>query len=321
MAIPTVSADKILAAMAQFDNELRADTHWTNWENNQAHQFAIKNENKLYPVKQIISMATDAPVSAFSGGNEANNYLKERGFKIELLRSPAREEIRTSTNIDNLDPQLRQELKAALDRGFASGELMTQQLIAEHTSRFRDRFGPEPLSKLDGEELLQRMHGRQNIHSRCLAFWLEFKDDDEFAGYTFGGIGGGSALKFGIYQRRSDGAWITQLPDAAAWFMTINDAIGEAREQRDELLAGDEVLQNLDVNDTSDAVYARLQTAMETAAPRLSNAAWAHKYWFLIHPDKLDDFHSPRYQRFHLFKLLQMPPDRIGIQGLYRGSI
>jgi hypothetical protein len=40
------------------------------------------------------------------------------------------------------------------------------------------------------------MHGRQSGESRCLAYWLEFKNDDEFAGNRFGGIGGGSALKF-----------------------------------------------------------------------------------------------------------------------------
>ena len=52
---------------------------------------------------------------------------------------------------------------------------------------------------------------------------------------------------------------------------------------------------------------------MEKAAPKLSGDGWAHKYWFLINPDRLDDYHSPRYQRFHLFKLLQMPPDQVGI--------
>jgi 5-methylcytosine-specific restriction protein B len=53
---------------------------------------------------------------------------------------------------------------------------------------------------------------------------------------------------------------------------------------------------------------------MEAAAPELSQSGWSHKYWALIHADKLDDYHSPRYQRFHLFKLLQTPPDHIGIR-------
>jgi len=34
--------------------------------------------------------------------------------------------------------------------------------------------------------------------------------------------------------------------------------------------------------------------------------AGSHKYWFLAHPDKLDDYHSPRYQRFHFLKILQI---------------
>jgi hypothetical protein len=57
---------------------------------------------------------------------------------------------------------------------------------------------------LDGNALLRLMHGRESIESRCLAYWLEFKNDDEFAGNRFGGIGGGSALRFGIFQRQSD---------------------------------------------------------------------------------------------------------------------
>jgi 5-methylcytosine-specific restriction enzyme B len=95
--------------------------------------------------------------------------------------------------------------------------------------------------------------------------------------------------------------------------LSLEDAIAKARQQRDELVAGSRVLAGLNAADTTDENYARLQAAMERAAPELSGDGWSHKYWFLIHPDRLDDFHSPRYQRFHLFKLLQMPPDGAGI--------
>ncbi|MEP6621671.1 MAG: hypothetical protein ABJE47_20250 [bacterium] len=160
--------------------------------------------------------------------------------------------------------------------------------------------------------LLRLMHGRESNDSRCLAYWLEFKNDDEFGSYRFGGIGGGSALKFGIYQRQSDNAWVTGSPQAQK-VLSAEDAIALARKQRDELLAGAKVLASLDTDDASDEAYARLQAAMENAAPKLSRDGWAHKYWFLINPDRLDDYHSPRYQRFHLLKLLQMSPDRVGI--------
>jgi 5-methylcytosine-specific restriction enzyme B len=211
-----------------------------------------------------------------------------------------------------LQRDLFDELKAALNQGLASGELVTPDMIEQQTKLFRERFGPAVLRELDGDALLRVMHGRVNNEARCLAYWLEFKNDDEFAGNQFGGIGGGSALKFGIYQRQSDKAWMTG-SSQGQHVLSLEDAVASARKQRDELVAGAEVLSSLDVNDTSDDAYAKLQAAMEKAAPNLARDGWAHKYWFLISPDRIDDYHSPRYQRFHLFKLLQMPPDRVGI--------
>jgi 5-methylcytosine-specific restriction protein B len=213
----------------------------------------------------------------------------------------------------SLDPSLFDELKAALTHGLASGEVLTPAQIEEQTRFFRSRFGPEALQQLDGEALLRLMHGRATGEARCLAYWLEFKNDEEFAGNHFGGIGGGTALKFGIFQRQLDDAWIYGSPMAQK-ILSLGDAIAIARKQRDELVAGVQVLASLDTTETSDEAYARLQASMENAAPELANAAWAHKYWFLMHPDRIDDYHVPRYQRFHLFKLLQMPPDRVGIR-------
>lgn len=215
-------------------------------------------------------------------------------------------------NGPSLEPDILDGLKAALNHGLASGELMTPLQIEQQTRLFRDRFGPAVLREFDGEGLLQLMHGRQSSESKCLAYWLEFKNDDEFAGNKFGGIGGGSALKFGIFQRQSDNAWITGSTQAQQ-VLSLENAIVFARKQRDELVAGAEVLASLDPANTSDEAYAQLQAAMTRAAPNLSGYGWAHKYWFLISPDRIDDYHSPRYQRFHLFKLLQTPPDGVGI--------
>jgi 5-methylcytosine-specific restriction enzyme B len=211
-----------------------------------------------------------------------------------------------------LEPRLLDELKEAVDRGLASGELMTPGQVAEQTGLFRERFGPAVLDGLDGEALLRSMHGRRDSGSRCLMHWLEFKNDDEFAGHSFGGIGGGAAMKYGIYQRQNDGAWMGGSP-TRPHVLSTEEAIAKARQQRDELLSGNRVLAAFGAADISDEAYARLQTAMQEAAPELSGDAWSHKYWFLIHPDRLDDFHSPRYQRFHLLELLQMPPDGAGI--------
>jgi 5-methylcytosine-specific restriction protein B len=215
-------------------------------------------------------------------------------------------------NGSSLEPRLRDELSAAVERGPTSGELMTQSAISHQLGLFRDRFGPSALQDADGEALLKLMHGREDGEARCLMYWLEFKDDQDFAGHSFGRIGGGSAFKFGIYQRQADQEWVVGPPKNAR-VVKVEEAIAVARQQREELVAGHNVLAAMDASDTSDAAYARLQAAMQKAAPKLSEFTWAHKYWFLLHDDRLDDYHSPRHQRYHLFKLLQMPADKAGV--------
>jgi hypothetical protein len=74
MALPSVSANEISSAMARFDSELRTAPQWVNWEENQSHRFAIRKDRKLYPVKQVITLATGAPVGSLSGGVEANTF-------------------------------------------------------------------------------------------------------------------------------------------------------------------------------------------------------------------------------------------------------
>ena len=62
----------------------------------------------------------------------------------------------------------------------------------------------------------------------------------------------------------------------------------------------------------TDEDYQQLQQDMNHVAPDVSNLAWGHKYFSLLYPEKLDDFHNPDYQRFHLIKLLQFPPQGEG---------
>lgn len=96
---------------------------------------------------------------------------------------------------------------------------------------FRDRFGPDRLANMDGEALLYAMHQRGESRD-SLVYWLEFKNDDEFPA-IFGSISGGSSLKFGIYQRKEDGAWMTGSPQQQSE-LTEAEAIADARKQRDQ---------------------------------------------------------------------------------------
>jgi 5-methylcytosine-specific restriction protein B len=51
---------------------------------------------------------------------------------------------------------------------------------------------------------------------------------------------------------------------------------------------------------------------LDRIAPAVGNLAWGHKYFALLAPDRLDDYHNGDYQRFHLVKMLQVPPEGAG---------
>jgi len=67
--IPDVSRTKLLQAIEEYDTSLRDAPERANWESKDTYKYAIVHDDKRYPVKQIIRMATGA--TNFSGGEES----------------------------------------------------------------------------------------------------------------------------------------------------------------------------------------------------------------------------------------------------------
>jgi len=206
-----------------------------------------------------------------------------------------------------LDEKLSQEIRGIYNKLFNESEILSKIQLTKYYDTFRQRFGPDKLRALDGEELLITMHDHGNRDS--LVYWLEFKNDEEFPAH-FGSIAGGSALKFGIYKRKETGAWMTGSAQAQTEIV-IEEAIGRARKHRDDLIAAATLLENFSSNG-SDEEYGKLQEDLDTIAPSICDTAWGHKYLSLLYPEKLDDYHNTDYQRFHLIMLLQIPPSGEG---------
>lgn len=206
-----------------------------------------------------------------------------------------------------LDEKLSHELQALHGELYDAGKLLSRDKLAQYYSTFRERFGPQRLQNLDGEALLEALHDLSNSDS--LGYWLEFKNDEEFPA-AFGSIAGGSALKFGIYRRKETGVWMTGSPQKQVE-LSLEEAVQIARKHRDQLLRGDELLDKLPSNG-ADEDYIRLQGQLENVAPDVYDTAWGHKYFSLLYPHKLDNYHVEHYQRFHLTKLLQLLPEGKG---------
>lgn len=208
-----------------------------------------------------------------------------------------------------LDERIAKQIKETYQRLYDAGELATREQLSRYYTTFRDRFGPEVLQSLDGIVLLETMHAHRRDNRNSLVYWLEFKNDDEFPA-IFGSIAGGSALKFGIYRRKETGTWMTGSPQSQRE-LTVDEAVEIARRHREQLVRGCELLDSLPLK-ASDEDYRQLQEEMDRLAPGVSTKAWGHKYFSLIYPNKLDDYHVEDYQRFHLIKLLQLPPEGQG---------
>ena len=207
-----------------------------------------------------------------------------------------------------LDPLVAREIRTLYEKLNSENKLLSNSQLDTAYKNFRIQFGIDKLQALDGEELLLAMHSRGENNS--LVYWLEFKHDEEFPTRRFGSIAGGSAHKFGVYYSQEKSAWMSGSPQNTHE-VTLHQAIAISRKQRDEFLAGSELLKNFPAHG-SDQDYIDLQKQIEILAPTINDSAWGHKYFSLLHPEILDDFHNPDYQRYHLIRLLQSPPERKG---------
>jgi 5-methylcytosine-specific restriction protein B len=211
-------------------------------------------------------------------------------------------------------PVLRDDYLGLLEQSFSRLDAREYAGAEAMIRRFQERFPPSRLLRLRGTELLEELHGRESRD--CMAYWLEFRDEDDFQARLFGSIRGGSALKFGIYQRAEDGEWYVHSGEAGGQRkLTIAEAVRIAEHQRDQLLAARDVVARLPQH-PDPAAYGQLQARLMDAAPELYWLAFLHKYLFLQFPDRLDDYHSFDYQRHHLLQMGVRPPD----SGLYASA-
>jgi 5-methylcytosine-specific restriction protein B len=211
--------------------------------------------------------------------------------------------------MNSLDPRVEQSLRDAHDALEQRGELLSTDRMRASYAAFRSRFGPDALRSLDGLALLNAMHAHGNKES--LVYWLEFKNDDEFSGPSFGSIAGGSAHKFGLFRRKETNQWVVGSPTHDK-NISEADAIVVARNHRHQLGLGIALFEAMPPGG-DDNTYLALQAELEKQTPDICGLAWAHKYWSLLFPEKLDDFHSERFQRYNLLRILERPPAHDGL--------
>ena len=217
-----------------------------------------------------------------------------------------------------LDPRIAQRLAETHQTLTLQGDLFDTELLPNYYAAFRQRFGPDKLLALEGEELLLTMHAHNNKGS--LVYWLEFKNDAELPSAKMGSIMGGSAHKFNkfnLFRRAGTNQWVAGSSALKAQAVSLEEAVEIARRHRDQLVAVTKLLDALQLGDGTPA-YIQLQKDIEAQAPDLFTKGWTHKYLNLLFPDKLDDYHSIDWQHHQLLRLLI--PRATGADGLYANA-
>lgn len=250
--------------------------------------------NRIPPRHSIPIKSRSVSKSIYESYYEGTNDYKNRIVKYV--------EFRDYQSVSENNLSITERIKRTCDMLLAEGKILRTEILQQKYRIFSDKFGPERLKNLDGEALLDTIFNIGN-HSG-LFYWLEFKNDDDFNTFAFGSIAGGSAFKYIMYKRNSDGKWVTGNPQSPT-ILTTDEAIEVGREVRDRLIAGAVEIAAVG-NSTDEKRYEELVLSqqktlrIESSNTDMSRLGWVHKYYHMIYPDVIDNFHSTRWQRHGL---------------------
>jgi len=157
---------------------------------------------------------------------------------------------------------------------------------------FQEKFAPEILKQLDGEDLLNSIFLHDGDRT-TLCYNLEF--EKEYS--RTGSIKGGSAAKFSLFKRNKDNNWVTGV-GRGVHPIDIDEAIEIGTKIRDAIVNGANHIENFGLDTIDD--YNDLENDLENIfkdSPAKPTHSWIHKYYVLIFPDKFPIVHNAQMRK------------------------
>jgi len=221
----------------------------------------------------------------------------------EIMVSESRDDV----NIDVEDNEYRRAAntikKFIEETGFESP--ISREDFEENRRLFIEKFSPEKLAALGDDELLDAIFYTSGDNTESLCCWIEMNKDCRKA---FGSIAGGSAFKFGLFQKKETGVWTTGSPNTPQE-LSDEDALVLGKEIRDALVRGTEVIKNAQLDTLAD--YEKLDDDLKAAVgSKFYDWGWFHKYYSIIYPECLSSFHSTDWQKHALRCFLIQPSEK-----------
>ncbi len=169
---------------------------------------------------------------------------------------------------------------------------------------FQQRFSPDKLRQIPDNEICTALFYSAAKTNDSLCYWLE-KDKD--CREYMGTISGGYAYIFGLFQKSDTGVWMSG-SSVKPEELTEEQALERAREIRDAIVAGADVIANTTLDTLED--YEKLDNELNRVMGQWAYRGWIHKYFSMLYPEKLSSFHSSDWQKHILFALRIKPSEK-----------
>ena len=181
-------------------------------------------------------------------------------------------------------------------------ELFSSDIIKKDLDEFKRIFSPEKLQALDDTQLLSTIFFSSGDNTNTLCYCLEMKGNIR---ENFGSIAGGSSYKFGLFQNKTSGVWLSGYSQNPVE-LTADEALTIGRTIRDALVIGATIIREAKLETIEDYEYLD-DILKEKVGEKYYELGWIHKYFSMICSDKLSGFHSAEWQK-HVLRALKIKP-------------
>lgn len=267
---------------------------------NKFEEFRLKFDNRMIQaLKQLDTLVVDK--DSISLNKEKIDEVTQKLFVFEnnpksfygadyitfLCSTKALIDVdKNTTSEDAVDGVLSPVWFSKMAQQFTSADIESEQLYKD----FRTKYGPEALKAVEGADLLHKIFINETRDKENLCYVLEF--DKQYT--QFGGIGGGSAYKYGLYYNVDKESWMSgsaRTPKP----LTLEDAIVLGTKIRNEILEGVKVIEAAgDLSELKD--YAELNTKLYEVMPSTINKKWVIKYFHMLFPQLFPPFYNDEWQ-------------------------
>lgn len=211
-----------------------------------------------------------------------------------VMRNSKSSEIKDTDELNEYQRAANMLLQFQSETGFEIP--IKQEDIDACRNEFMDKYAPDKLAALSGMDLLSKIFYTSGDNSEALCYWIERNAECRA---NFGSIAGGSAYKFGLFQKNDTGVWMSgssQKPQE----LSEEEAIALGTEIRDALVKGVEIIQSSTLDSLE--AYEKLDDDLkEQIGEKYYNWAWFHKYFAMVCPHALSCYHNNDWQNHILY--------------------